>query len=137
MISPSPFHTDSLLREISDEKKNELIDKAMFRYDKNGKEYYRFKSQDGLASLDQTRVSFFFDNSQKSLDEEYILARHKKQEMLNAMENIIEWTKAAGSISSQIVCINRGCCAYSMINEMMEEMKKKNSYLKMPFFMNW
>lgn len=54
--------------------------------------------------------------------------------MLNAIENIIEWTKEAGSISSQIVCINRGCCAYGMINEMMEEMKKKDSYLKMPFF---
>lgn len=106
----------------------------MFRYDENGKEYYRFKPHDGVTSLDQTRVSFFFDNSQKSLDEEYILARHKKQEMLNAIENIIEWTKDAGSISSQIVCINRGCCVYGMINEMMEEMKKKDSYLKMPFF---
>ena len=48
MISPSSFHTDSLLREISDEKKNEFIDKAMFRYNENGKEYYRFKPQDGV-----------------------------------------------------------------------------------------
>ena len=31
------------LGEISDEMKNELIDKAMFRYDENGKEYYRFR----------------------------------------------------------------------------------------------
>ena len=122
------------LGEISDEMKNELIDKAMFRYDENGKEYYRFRPQEGVTSLDQTRVSFFFDNSQKSLDEEYILARHKKQEMLEAIKNIIKWTENAGSISAQIVCINRGCYVYGMINEMMEEMKKKDAHLKMPFF---
>lgn len=122
------------LGEISDEMKNTLINKAMFRYDENGKEYYRFKSQKGVTSLDQTRVSFFFDNSQKSLDEEYILAKHKKQEMLEVIKNIIEWTENAGSISAQIVCINRGCYVYGMINEMMEEMKKKDVHLKMPFF---
>ena len=122
------------LGEISDEMKNDLIDKAMFRYDENGKEYYRFRPQEGVTSLDQTRVSFFFDNSQKSLDEEYILARHKKQEMLEAIKNIIKWTENAGSISAQIVCINRGCYVYGMINEMMEEMKKKDAHLKMPFF---
>ena len=87
-----------------------------------------------MTSLDQTRVSFFFDNSQKSLDEEYILAKHKKQEMLEVIKNIIEWTENAGSISAQIVCINRGCYVYGMINEMMEEMKKKDVHLKMPFF---
>lgn len=122
------------LGEISDEMKNELIDKAMFRYDENGKEYYRFKPQEGVTSLDQTRVSFFFDNSQKSLDEEYVLARHKKQELLGEIKNIIEWTENVGSISAQIVCINRGCYVYGMINEMMEEMQKKDSHLKMPFF---
>lgn len=122
------------LGEISDEMKNTLINKAMFRYDENGKEYYRFKPQEGVTSLDQTRVSFFFDNSQKSLDEEYILAKHKKQEMLEVIKNIIEWTENAGSISAQIVCINRGCYVYGMINEMMEEMKKKDVHLKMPFF---
>lgn len=122
------------LGEISDEMKNTLINKAMFRYDENGKEYYRFKPQKGVTSLDQTRVSFFFDNSQKSLDEEYILANHKKQEMLEVIKNIIEWTENAGSISAQIVCINRGCYVYGMINEMMEEMKKKDVHLKMPFF---
>ena len=58
------------LGEISDEMKNELIDKAMFRYDENGKEYYRLRPQEGVTSLDQTRVSFFFDNSQKSEEEE-------------------------------------------------------------------
>lgn len=122
------------LGEISDEIKNTLINKAMFRYDENGKEYYRFKPQEGVTSLDQTRVSFFFDNSQKSLDEEYILARHKKQEILEVIKNIIEWTENAGSISTQIICINRGCYVYGMINEMMEEMKKKDAHLKMPFF---
>ena len=122
------------LGEISDEMKNTLINKAMFRYDENGKEYYRFKPQEGVTSLDQTRVSFFFDNSQKSLDEEYILAKHKKQELLEVIKNIIEWTENAGSISAQIVCINRGCYVYGMINEMMEEMKKKDVHLKMPFF---
>lgn len=39
-----------------------------------------------------------------------------------------------GVVDSQVVCINRGCMVYGMINSMMEEMRGMRSYLKMPFF---
>ena len=53
---------------------------------------------------------------------------------LEKIDDIITWTDNAGSIQSQLICINRGCNVYGMINEMMEKMRGMESYIKMPFF---
>ena len=119
--------------EIPEEKKKYLLEKAMFRYDDHGKETYRYKIPDGVEKSDQVEMCFIGDR-EISLDEEYILAQRKKQEVLEKIADIIKWTDHAGSIESQVVCINRGCTVYGMINLMMEEMRGMRSYLKMPFF---
>lgn len=119
--------------EISEEKKQYLLEKAMFRYDENGKETYRFKPQEEVTSLKQIHMCFMGER-EMSLDEEYILAKRQEQEILEKIEDIIKWTDHAGSIQSQIMCIRRGCTVYNMINEMMEKMRGMKSYIKMPFF---
>lgn len=119
--------------EISEEKKKYLLEKAMFRYDDHGKETYRYKIPDGVEKSDQVEMCFIGDR-EISLDEEYILAQRKKQEVLEKIADIIKWTDHAGSIESQVVCINRGCMVYGMINSMMDEMRGMRPYLKMPFF---
>ena len=65
---------------------------------------------------------------EKSLDEEYALAQRKKEEVLKKAEELIIWTDNAGSILSQIACINRGCDVYSMINSMLEKMRAMKMY---------
>lgn len=119
--------------EISENVKELLLEKAMFLYNDNGKESYRYKPKDGLTNLKGVRICFMGD-TKNSLDEEYVLAQRKKQEILEKIDDIIKWTDNAGSIQSQIVCINRGCAVYSMINEMMKETRGMKAYIKMPFF---
>lgn len=119
--------------EISEEKQKYLLEKAMFRYDDNGKETYRFKPQQNLTSLVGVPICFMGE-MEMSLDEQFVCAQRKKQETLEKIDDIIKWTDNAGSIQSQSVCINRGCTVYGMINEMMEKMRGMKSYLKMPFY---
>lgn len=119
--------------EISEEEKKYLLEKAMFRYDDNGKETYRYKPQEGLTSLKSVPICFLGDMD-ISLDEEYVLAQRKKQETLDKIDDIIKWTNDAGNIKSQTICINRGCTVYGIINELMETMRGMKSPIKMPFF---
>ncbi len=119
--------------EISEEEKKYLLEKAMFRYDDNGKETYRYKPQEGLTSLERVPICFLGDMD-ISLDEKYVLAQRRKQETIAKIDDIIRWTSDAGSIQSQTVCINRGCNVYGMINEMMETMRGMKTPIKMPFF---
>ena len=119
--------------EISEEEKKCLLEKAMFRYDENGKETYRYKPQDKQINPEELRIYFIGDRD-ISLDEEYVLAQQQKKEILEKIDDIIKWTDHAGSIQSQIMCINRGCEVYNMINQMMEKKRGMKSYLKVPFF---
>lgn len=119
--------------EISEKEKEELLWKAMFRYYDHGKETYRYRPPEGITNHENTRA-FFMGEREKSLDEEYALAQRKKEEVLKKAEELIIWTDNAGSILSQIACINRGCDVYSMINSMLEKMRAMKMYIKMPFF---
>ena len=60
---------------------------------------------------------------------------NKVQEILEKADDIIKWTDHAGSIASQIACINRGCSIYGMTNDLMEMMRNmEKMILKMPFY---
>lgn len=119
------------LGEISEEEKKYLIEKAMFRYKNNGKETYRYKPHEGLTESERI---FFLNDSEISLDEEYVLARKRKNETLDKIDDIIQWSGKAGSITSQIVCINRGCLVYDMVSDLFEHMRGQEPLMKMPFF---
>ena len=64
------------------------------------------------------------------MDEKYVLAQKRKQEILEKADDIIKWTDHAGSIASQIACIDRGCSIYGMTNDLMEMMRNmvKNDF---------
>ena len=121
------------LGEISEDEKRCLIEKAMFRYNDNGKETYRYKRRDGRTDPGHVPMCFMEDRGM-NLDEEYVLARRKKQETLRKIDDLIKWTDNTDSIESQTMCINRGCRVYGMINALMEEMRGMKSYIRMPFY---
>ena len=54
--------------EIDEEKRNELIQKAMYFYQKDGKEIYLYRPNKTPKSHDET-VTYFQKDSEKSLDE--------------------------------------------------------------------
>lgn len=118
--------------EISEEEKITLLEKAMFRYDHNGRESYRYKPQDKDG---KNQHIYFLPDTRISMDEKYVLAQKRKQEILEKADDIIKWTDHAGSIASQIACINRGCSIYGMTNDLMEMMRNmEKMILKMPFY---
>ncbi len=119
--------------EISDVEKQELLEKGMFRYYENGKQTYRYKPQDGIKSLDETRV-FFLGDETETLDEKYIAAKKKKQAVLDKAEEIIRYYDKGGSVESLIVNINRGCGIYGGINSLLDEMPNKDLILRMTYF---
>lgn len=117
--------------EISEKEKKYLLEKAMFRYLEDGKETYRYKPQEGEKQLKRI---YFPGDDQLSLDERYIEAQKKKKELIGDIEEAIKYTDNAGSIQSQIVCINRGCDVYGMITRLMQEMKKQDVINRMSYF---
>ena len=117
--------------EIFEKEKKYLLEKAMFRYEEDGKETYRYKPQEGEKQLKRI---YFPGDDQLSLDERYIEAQKKKKELISDIEEAIKYTDNAGSIQSQIVCINRGCGVYGMITRLMQEMKKQDVINRMTYF---
>ena len=116
--------------EISEAEKNALLEKALFRYDENGKETYRYKPNE---TSDFLQVCFFPDN-EESFDEQYVQAQNERKKLLSKISDIVNWTDTAGSIQSQIACIQRGCTVYGITTQLMEKMKGQATFLKMPFF---
>lgn len=113
--------------EISEKEKKYLLEKAMFRYNDNGKESYRYKPKDD-------EVIYFAEDTELSLDEKYLLAQKQKKETIEKIEDIIKWKNHAGDIQSQITAIHRGCTVYNMVTELMETMRNQKVILKIPFF---
>ena len=120
------------LEEITEEEKNYLLGKAMFRYVENGKETYRYKPRDGVTDLHDTIICFPEDKD-ISLNEEYARVLFRKEATINKIEDIIKWKNIVGSIRSEMSCINRGCNIYDMLNELMETARDMKPLITMPF----
>lgn len=120
------------LEEITEEEKNCLLGKAMFRYVDNGKETYRYKPWDGTTDLHDTIICFPEDKD-ISLSEEYARVLRRKEETIDKIEDIIKWRNIFGSIRSEMSCINRGCDIYDMLNELMEVARGMKPLITMPF----
>lgn len=117
--------------EITEKEKQYLLEKAMFRYEEDGRETYRYKPKEGK---DAFKRIFFLNDDEVSLDERFVEAQKKKKKVLEDIEDIIKWSDNAGSIQSQIGCINRGCQVYGMITSLMQEMRDTDVHFRMPFF---
>lgn len=119
--------------EIFDKQKQYLLEKAMFLWDEDGKETYRYKPKEGSDNPEDLWV-YFLEEKELRLDEEYDLAQKRKKQTIDKIADIIKWTDNAGGLESQIACINRGCNVYDMVNQLMELTRSMKRNAKMPFF---
>lgn len=117
--------------EIDDEDVEFIQNKAMFRWNENGKQTYRYKTRPEVTSLYSEKIFFIGDRS-LSLDEEYSQSLKQMQQTLDKVGEIIKWIDGEGSIESKITCINRGCGIYEMINVLMEHSRQEKAGLKIP-----
>ena len=106
--------------------------KAMFRYDVNGKEAYRFRPEHDYSSYECEGI-YFAGEREISLDEELLLAKKRKQETIEKIEDIIKWSDSPYRID-QINLTHRNCDIYGMINDLMERLRATENPLKVPFF---
>lgn len=119
--------------EINEEDKQQLLMKAMFLYEENGKQSYRYAPPENLEELTVLPI-YFLKDAEYSLDERYAQVLKRKKDTLDKVEDIINWTNNAGSLQSHLACINRGCEAYELITDMMQKMRTEKVNLKMDFY---
>ena len=115
--------------DISENDKEALIKRAMYRYDVNGKEAYRYKKDNDSKFSGQ----YYWGKLENSLDEELVLAKKRKQDTLQKISDIIDWSNSSYRID-QIMLRNRNCGIYEMINELMELLRHTEKTYKVPFF---
>lgn len=118
--------------EISEDKKKDLLEKAMFRYVDNGKESYRYKphNKDSL----QGECICFPGDSTDTLDEKFVAAQKRKQTTLEKADEIIRYYDKGGDITSQITNYNRGCNIYDSINILMDGMQQQSIINRMMYY---
>ncbi|MDD3137744.1 MAG: hypothetical protein PHX08_02075 [Lachnospiraceae bacterium] len=86
-----------------------------------------------MNNLSYTPICFLSDE-ELSLDERYNISQKRKKELIQEIQDLIQWTDHAGSLESQMTCINRGCTVFGTVTEFMKYMKKQEIHMKMPFF---
>lgn len=118
--------------EIADKDVDYILGKAMFRFDVNGKEAYRFRPEHDYSSYEWAEM-YFEGNREISLDEELALAKKKKQETIEKIEDIIKWKDSPYRVD-KINLTLRNCEIYGMINTLMEHLRETKNPLKVPLF---
>ena len=119
--------------EIDEEKRNKLIQKAMNFYQKDGKEIYLYRPNKTPKSHDET-VTYYQKDREKSLDEEYLLAKKRKQQAIQEIEKQIEDKKETDCLLTKISHLHRGCDVYEITSKLFKKMKKEKAFLKIPYF---
>lgn len=118
--------------EIAESDVEYILGKAMFRYDVNGKEAYRFRPECDYSSYEWAEM-YFEGKREISLDEELALAKKRKQETIEKIKDIIKWSDSPYRVD-QINLTHRNCDIYGMINDLMEHLRTTENPLKVPFF---
>ena len=116
--------------EISDSDIDFLLSQPMFRYNLNGKETYTYKLEQDLPFQEQSM--YYWKNRNMTLEDEYTAAKKKKKEVLNRIDDIIQWIPSSYRVDN-INLINRNCAIYEMINDLLEKLRNTENPLKVPF----
>ena len=118
--------------DITEEKRKELLEKAMFRNIENGKEYYRYKPRD-KDNLDGEKICFLGD-SEQTLDEIYISCQKEKQALMAQINEIMLYYNKGTTLNDRIAALNRGQKIYGAVTDLMNEMPKQSLIHRMAHF---
>lgn len=119
----------SFFAEISEEQKQLLLKKAMFRYNEGEEETYRYKPD---IKRKPTCV-YFMPEKEYTLDEEIYRKKHVQKELMNRIDKMITGSTEVG-LMDQITAINRGCTIFGKTVNLMEESFSKCSVEKMIYY---
>lgn len=115
------------LEEITEEDKNYIINKAMFRRDIDGKEAYCYVP-DGKDRVGCT----FFSDREHTLDEEYTLAIRRRNEALDRVQKFITGPETQ-FLEDKAMQIQNGCDRIEFVIDLFDMVMEKERFLKVPF----
>ena len=119
--------------EISEEDKEFIISKGLYRRQASKKECYSFIKL-GEMEKDFKYRPFLYPNFDESLDEQYIQAKKKKKDTLDKIENVMAYFGKPDKIVDEVSAINRGCKVYDTLTAYMNQMPKKAPGMSKSFY---
>ena len=77
---------------------------------------------------------FSYPDFDESLDEQMTKAKKKKQESLQAIEEVIEYFGIPNKIMDEVCSINRGCMVYDALTKYLRKMPNEAIAMRMIYF---
>lgn len=112
---------EQYFQEITNEDKEFIISKALYRRQDNDKEIYCFAKQ-GDMKVDFKYRPFSYPDFEKSLDEQMIQAKKKKQETIENIQEAMRYFGKPDKIVEEVTAINRGCKVYDALTTYLRQM---------------
>ncbi|MCR4651890.1 MAG: helix-turn-helix domain-containing protein [Lachnospiraceae bacterium] len=119
------------LGEITEEAKQQILEKAMYRYKDGDREYYKYKPH--CCDTLENEVVCFLGNNDRTLDDYYAEALKNKKAIIDEARNLISYQEG-GSKESDIISINRGVNIYGAVNAYLREMPDQKVSVRMPYW---
>ncbi len=110
--------------EISDSERQEVYDKAMFRYTVGDKEKFLFRRAYMPKDV-MDILTYFPEEREITLDEEFIKAKEYKKRILSEIEEEMDGPASCDYLSGKISCIEKTC---KSMERVMKLIKHRTEY---------
>ena len=119
--------------EISDDDKEFIISKGLYRRQDSEKECYSFIKLGEIEENYKYRP-FSYPDFEKSLDAQLIQAKKKKKDTFDSIERVMVYFGKPDKIIEEIMAINRGCKVYDTLTTYMNQMPNEAPGMSMIFY---
>lgn len=119
--------------EISEDDKEFIISKGLYRRQDSEKECYSF-IKSGEIKEDFEYRPFSYPDFEESLDEQLIQAKKRKKDTLDNIERVMEYFGKPDKIIEEVTAINRGCKVYDSLTTYMNQMPNEAPGMSMVFY---
>jgi len=111
--------------DISEDDKEFIVSKALYRRQDNEKEVYFFVKQGEMADDFKYRP-FSYPDFEESLDEHMIRAKRKKKDTIEGIQEAMGYFGKPNKIIEEISAINRGCKVYDALTKYLRQMPNED-----------
>lgn len=111
--------------DISEDDKEFIVSKALYRRQDNEKEVYCSVKQGEMADDFKYRP-FSYPDFEESLDEHMIRAKRKKKDTIEGIQEAMGYFGKPNKIIEEISAINRGCKVYDALTKYLRQMPNED-----------
>lgn len=107
--------------DISEDDKELIVSKALYRRQDNEKEIYCFVKQGDMAEDFKYRP-FSYPDFEGSLDEQMVRAKKKEKDAIEGIQEAMRYFDKPDKIIEVVSAINRGCKVYDALTKYLRQM---------------